>query len=344
MELQKALQALNNGQIDPIYVLQGPETYLINRFLKAIESQYLQEDANAMNYMSFDMEEDSLADVMVEANTISFFNQPRLILMRQPAFLTGSQKKNAIKQDDSFLLEYLDNPADDVVLVIVADYESLDGRKKIVKQLKKKATFVDTSVMAEPQVKDYMHRYVASEGVDMTREAMTLFLKRTNFQLTQSIREMDKLILYVGDEKRINQRDVDLLVTPSLDDNIFHLADHIMRQDSVAALRLYRELIAQKNQPIAILGLLQSNFRLYTQIIQLKKAGYDQGSMAETIGVHPYRIKMAGQSINPYSPNLLMVGYMKLIELDFDIKQGKVDQHLGIEWFILDFCSGRAAS
>ena len=82
MELQKALQALNNGKIDPIYVLQGPETYLINRFLTAIESQYLQEDANAMNYMSFDMEEDSLADVMVEANTISFFNEPRLILMR----------------------------------------------------------------------------------------------------------------------------------------------------------------------------------------------------------------------------------------------------------------------
>lgn len=344
MELQKAIQGLEQGKFDPIYVLQGPETYLINRFLTAIENHYLSDDANAMNYMSFDMEEDALSDVMVEANTISFFNEPRLILLRQPTFLTGSQKKNAVKQDDKSLLDYLDNPADDVVLVIVADYESLDGRKKIVKELKKKATFVDTSEMAEPQVKDYMQRYVASENVDITREAMGLFLKRTNYQLTQSIREMDKLILYVGSEKRISQRDVDLLVTPSLDDNIFHLTDHIMRQDVASALRLYRELVAQKNQPIAILGLLQSNFRLYSQIVQLKKAGYDQGSMAKTIGVHPFRVKMAIQAISPYAPDRLMLGYMKLIELDFDIKQGKVDQNLGIEWFMLDFCGGRAVS
>lgn len=344
MELQKAIQALEKKQFDPVYVLQGPETYLINRFLNAIEAQYLLEDANAMNYISFDMEEDSLSDVIVEANTISFFNEPRLIVLRQPAFLTGSQKKNSIKQDDKALIDYLDSPSEDVVLVIVADYDKLDGRKKVVKELKKKATFVDTSIMDEPKVKDYMQRYVVSEEVEITREAMGLFLKRTNYQLTQSIREMDKLILYVGDEKKITYHDVEVLVTPSLDDNIFHLTDYIMKQDITEALRLYRELIAQKNQPIAILGLLESNFRLYTQIIQLSQSGYDQGSIASTIGVHPYRIQMASQAIRPYSPDRLMVGYMKLIELDFDIKQGKVDQNLGIEWFMLDFCNGRAIS
>jgi DNA polymerase-3 subunit delta len=342
MELQKAIQALEHGQFDPIYVLQGPENYLIDRFLTTIQNRFLTDEVNSMNYVSFDLEEDYLTDAMIEANTISFFNEPRLIILRHPLFLTGKHKKGAIKQDDSSLLAYMDNPAEEVIVVIVADYESLDSRKKIVKELKKKATFVDTAFMAENQVKDFMQRYVKSEGVDITREAMGLFLERTHYQLTLSVREMDKLMLYVGEEKKITQHDVNVLVSPTIDDNIFHLTDYIMRQDAGAALAMYRELIAQKQQPIAILGLLQSNFRLYTQIVQLSTAGYDQGSIAKTIGGHPYRIKMAAQAMRAYAPERLMLGYMKLIELDFDIKQGRVDQNLGIEWFILDFCGKRA--
>ena len=71
-----------------------------------------------------------------------------------------------------------------------------------------------------------------------------------------------------------------------------------MRQDSAAALRLYRELIAQKNQPIAILGLLQSNFRLYTQIIQLKKAGYDHDQWLKPLAfIHTGLKWLANRSI-----------------------------------------------
>ncbi|MDK6234206.1 DNA polymerase III subunit delta [Aerococcus sanguinicola] len=338
MEIQKQLQKIKAGKWDPVYLLLGQENYLVDRFRETLVDSVLAGDVNAFNFVHFDLQEQALSDAMLEANTISFFQETRIIWLSHPSFLTGDKGKGAVKQDPDELLAYLDHPAEEVVLVIEAPYEKLDNRKKVVKQLKKAASLVDVGEMKPDQVARYVEGYISQLDQAMDRDAVKLFLERTNYKLSRTMDEMAKLQLFTADADRITAQDVRLLVEPSIDDDIFHLTDYLMRGQADPALSLYRQLIADKQSPIAILALLMSNFRLYCQINQFQRMGYDQGSMAKALSAHPYRIKMAGKQAAAYPGDRLIQAYLALVDLDFRIKTGRVDQNLGIEWFILRFC------
>ena len=75
-----------------------------------------------------------------EAQSLPFFGDQRLIFCGAAFFLTA-EKANVPEHDlDDFLL-YLKNPMDTAfVLVIFAEYDKLDERKKITKQLKKQGS------------------------------------------------------------------------------------------------------------------------------------------------------------------------------------------------------------
>lgn len=338
MDLQTAIQNIKQGKIAPVYFIQGQENYLIDRLEDTLVQDYLAGEKNDFNYISFDMEAVPIQDAIMEANTLSFFNEKRLIMVRQPYFLTATNKRTEIDHQTDTLLDYAMAPASDVVLVVVANYEKLDKRKKVVKKLQDHAQVVDATEMQEGQVKNYIQALIKDAHKEIAPQALAEFLKRTNYQLTQSVNELEKLLLFTGDNNTITKANVEKVVSPTLDDEVFHLTDYVITRKTEAALTLYRNLIAQKKQPIAMLALLESNFRLYTQIAQLQRLGYDQGSIAKSLKVHPYRVKITSRQMQAYPPARLMQGYMRLVELDDAIKTGKIDENLGMEWFILDFC------
>ncbi|MCI5774901.1 MAG: DNA polymerase III subunit delta [Aerococcus sp.] len=335
MDFRAAVEAIHQEKIAPIYLLLGTENYLIQSFRDTMITHIIgsSDDADDMNLMTFDLEETPLDDVMVEANTLSFFSGRRMIWAKNAAFLTGSQSKTNTEE----LLAYLDAPNPDVTLCFTAPYEKLDKRKKIVKRMLKDTTVVDVSPVKQNEIERYIKAYVANEAKQIAPQTMKLFLERTGYELSHAMHEIEKLCLYVGDGSEITAEDVRAVIPPSLDDNIFNLATYIIERKTSDAIRLYRTLVAERQQPIAILALLLSEFRLYTQINLLKKQGYGQNEMARTLQSHPYRIKMAMKKTARYETSQFMAAYQSLVRLDYRIKTGRVEPDFGIEQFILQF-------
>ncbi len=60
-------------------------------------------------------------------------------------------------------------------MVIFADVDKLDERKKITKQLKKAAVVIDVAPMKEADVRQYLQQSLANDGIEMSREAFDLF-------------------------------------------------------------------------------------------------------------------------------------------------------------------------
>lgn len=61
---------------------------------------------------------------------------------------------------------------DTAVLVIFAEYDKLDERKKITKQLKKAGIIIDVAPMKEADVRRYLQQTLTNDGIEMTREAL----------------------------------------------------------------------------------------------------------------------------------------------------------------------------
>ena len=87
-------------------------------------------------------------------------------------------------------------------------------------------------------------------------------------------------------------------------------------------------------EEIKLIVMLANQFRMILQVKLMVKNGYKERDMATIIKEHPYRVKLAMQS--NFKINELENYLIKLEELDYSIKSGKLDKSFGFEMFLLN--------
>lgn len=334
MNTQQALQEIRSQKFQSLYVVLGTEDFLQQQIREAFLAS-LNVDQDDLNFAQFDLEQDSLDMVLDEAQSTPFFGDYRLVFVDNPFFLTAEKKSNAPEHNIEGLLAYLQQPVDTSIVVFFASYEKLDERKKITKQLKKVATVIDVQPMKEADVRRYLQQTLDNDGLLMEREAFEMFIRLTDMRLSKAMQELEKLRLYAGEQKRISKQAVEQLVPKSLEHNVFDLTNYVLQGKTEAALRLYDDLHIQGEETIKINAILISQIRLLLQTAILMKVGYQQGNIAETLKVHPYRVKLAMQQARKLNQKELAHLYDELIENDYLIKSGRMDKEFLFQLFVL---------
>ncbi len=335
--IQQELAKIKKGQLAPIYLVQGTERYFTERIRHALFEHTLDAESKDLNFITFDMEEDTINDALYEAASLPFFGERKLVFIENPYFLTGQRVKNAPDHQLEELEEYLKEPAEFTVLVFYAPYEKLDRRKRLTKLIEKNAQLIN---VASPQANEgtrFIQELVHENGYQFEDGAFQLFNERTDGQLSAMMHELDKLFLYHLHSKKISKESIQQLVPKTLEQNVFELNTLVLNSQVDASIEVYQDLLTQKEEPIKIVALLISQFRLLLQVKILHSQGYPQGDIAKVLKVHPYRVKLALQSIRKYPKELLSEALNYLIEADFKMKTGQIEQELQVELFILRF-------
>ncbi|MEA4829256.1 MAG: DNA polymerase III subunit delta, partial [Enterococcus thailandicus] len=143
LSVQADLQKIRKEKLQPCYLVLGTEKFLQDQVREEILKKIQVDSKDDLNFLSFDMENASLDEVVAEAETLPFFGEQRLVFVENPYFLTGEKVNNGIEQNTDLLVDYLKAPLESTVLVFFAPYEKLDERKKVTKQLKKTAITID---------------------------------------------------------------------------------------------------------------------------------------------------------------------------------------------------------
>ena len=335
MDVQTAIQTLKQQEFKPIYLVLGTEDYLQRQIREEFLKKFKVDEEDDLNFMSFDMETTALEDVVAEAETLPFFGDYRLIFVETPYFLTGEKKSSSIEQNTDLLVEYLKNPVESTVLVFFANYEKLDERKKVTKQLKKAAEIIDVKPLSEQEVRRYIQKQIEQAGVRMDKDAFDLFLRLTDMELSKMMRELDKLLLFSNEEKSITTETVSSLVPKSLEHNIFDMTNYVLKGNADQALRLYDDLHLQGEETIKINAILLSQLRLLLQTKILMRIGYQQANIADTLKIHPYRVKLAMQQVRAFDEKTVVNLVDELVEMDYQIKSGQMDKEFLFQLFVL---------
>ncbi|MCA5012635.1 MULTISPECIES: DNA polymerase III subunit delta [unclassified Enterococcus] len=335
MNLQEALQQVRQQQFASVYLVQGTEGYLSELFKTELMNQLIKTEDDQFNFSSFDMEEVPLSVAIEEAETIPFFGDYRLVFIENPYFLTAERKTTGLDHDIDSLLKYLEEPSPTTILVFNASVEKLDERKKITKSLKKQATFIDVNPMGEREVRQYIEQTIQSEGYDIRPEAFDLLLQLTDLNLSKVMGELQKLFLFSSEDKVISLHAVKELVPKSLEHNVFDLTNEVLSGNGEKAIQLYEDLLLQGEETIKLNAILLNQIRLFLQTKILAKLGYQQANIADTLKIHPYRVKLALQQVRHFELERLEEIYDELVENDVKMKTGKMDKELLFELFIL---------
>ncbi len=109
------------------------------------------------------------------------------------------------------------------------------------------------------------------------------------------------------------------------------LVDSLMAGDLAKAIYIFHDLIKLKEEPIALIALLASQFRTILHVKLLKHKGYNQAKMAEVTKVHPFVIKLALKREAHFSEEELKHILFLAAETDADMKQGRMEKNLAFE-------------
>jgi DNA polymerase-3 subunit delta len=280
------------------------------------------------------MEETPLSVVLEDALMLSLFTDKKVIICHNCYFLTASTIKLDINHNIDDLINYIKLKNNDTIIIFVVDCENLDERKNIVKLLKKEANLFKANKLIDNELVDFIMNYLKEKGYKISRNDASYLKDRTNNNLDTVYQELNKLMLYKNDEKEIVEDDINELVSKTIDDNIFSLVNAVVDNDKPKIIEIYNELIRNNEEPVKIIVLIANQFRLIYQTKILYNQGYTEKDIADKLGVHPYRIKLAYQKGKLISEKKLLKYLGNLADLDFEIKSGKIDKYLGLELFL----------
>ncbi|WLR49905.1 DNA polymerase III subunit delta [Bacillus tianshenii] len=326
---------IKNGMFYPVYLFYGTENFLIEDTKQKLIQKTLSEEDRDFNLSFFDMAETPIQAAIEDAETLPFMGERRVVIVQNAYFLTAQKNDQKVEHDLKQLERYIEDPSSESIVMMIAPYEKLDERKKVVKAIKKRGGFVHAAPLTEKEIKQWLNQQAKERRVSIEPEAVALLLETVGPDLMMLSTEMDKLSLYAFDTGEITVKMVEMLASRSLEQNIFSLTDMVLKRDLQKAMRIFYDMLEQKEEPIKILALLTQQFRLLYQVKGLASRGYGQSQIASTLKVHPFRVKLAMQKANLFEMNELLRLMDELAEVDYRIKSGKLDKQLAVELFLM---------
>ena len=156
-------------------------------------------------------------------------------------------------------------------LILVTDH--VDRRKSLYKAINDIGVIIDFSVprtrrdAAEIETDEKgilfeaADRLLKSSGKTIHKDAFELLVNKTGFQVGIFLSELEKVIVSLKDKQRIDPADVEEIVGRTKEDSIFDLQRAVGRRDLKKALFYLRELLAQKEPPLALLQGVSTELR-----------------------------------------------------------------------------------
>lgn len=329
MNLQQLQQQIQNDALANFYVVIGDEPTLIQRARTAFKALIQPEDVD-MNLSQFDLATQGVDVLLNDAMSMPFFGGHRVILVDNPEFLTAKGKVS--DQEQKQLTQLLSQPVSENIVVFFINDLKVDKRKKLTKALLQAAEHIDLPALNEQQAKQAITQQLTQRSYHITPDAMQELLLRTNAQYSAMTNELPKLIAYAAKDKQITLIAVSALVPKTLTATVFDLVDAVMTRQVKKALTIYRDLLQSGEPALRINAVLTGQFRLLLQIAGM--TGTDQ-VIGQTLGVHPYRVKLAKNMLRQYHLPTLRAGYLGMVDIEIKLKSTTQAPDLLFERFIL---------
>lgn len=198
-------------------------------------------------------------------------------------------------------------------------------------------------------------------GKRLTPGATNLLKDRVGEAMRQLASELEKLALYVGDRKTIEERDVELLVAPLREEEFYELGNALGEGDAARALTLLQDELARGKAGLLIFGGLAAAMRrLAVDAARFAKIGGALGGrelsyndfqrvvlpayqelLAGEKGPNPYVTWLNYKKVRRHGVKRLLRALALCAEIDLQLKRG-FDPGLALGRLILAVCSREA--
>ena len=197
---------------------------------------------------------------------------------------------------DQALMEYMDDPAPGVCIVLRVRRAKPDRRHKLAARIAKGGGMVEAAAASPEQRSVYISEALRNTGKACDRVTLET-LCRLPGGLATCIREVEKLAAYAGDSDTIT---IDMLretLTPNVESDIFRMVDALGHRERASALRELWALFDKGESPFYVFSMTLRQFRIIFRAKAYLEEGIGRKKLGEAMGIHSYPAeKAAAQS------------------------------------------------
>lgn len=251
----EALKRIEAGDLAPVYLVLGDDEVQKAEVAAAFE-QAVDEDLRAFNVERLDGAEATLGQVVEAAATLPMMAPRRIVTVRRAErCLAPKRESRSAAADLAGFEEYLANPYPHACLVLVAS--GLDRRRRTTARLLEAATQVVGDELASvADAERWITRRASAAGRSIEPAAARFVARRAGPDLPRLRGEVDRLLLFVGDEPAIGLDDARMVAGPAAAHDDWAVARAIERGQTAAALRELALTMDSGAAPYMVLGQL----------------------------------------------------------------------------------------
>jgi DNA polymerase-3 subunit delta len=330
------------SDIYPVYLLYGPEDYLIEEEIQGMLNHTLSQKERGFNFHHFNGEEQSAREIVQTARTLPMFSKYRFVLI--------SEADRMNEENVEQLMEYIERPSLATCLVLYG--QTIGPWKRHRREVEKVGKVTEYPRLRGKALLSWTKSKMKEKGKMLSDEAAEYLVEIVGDHLHDLDSALEKVFLSVGERQAVEGSDIEEITSEVKVSTVFDLTDAIGRQSLEKALGILekamesRAVFFRKEEEGSRLGdpipvLLSMMAKQYWSMLVIKQMGShreDIGELARALGTSPWNIKKLMDQGKNFSEASLREGILKCHQADLAVKRSRGPKDLLMEKLVIDLC------
>jgi DNA polymerase III subunit delta len=345
----------NGGALRPGFVLLGDEAYLYERCRRIIVDTLIDPAMRDFALAEIDLAETSIFEALDRAQTPSLMAPFQVLFLRNIKTL---YTRGAKKDEFAALDAYGRSPNPQALLIFVADHLHLpsdlrrmemqdkDRYERIRETLGDWCGMVELVRVEEGDAMRWLVAEAEKRGSSLEVDAARELADALGADLMLMASELEKLLLYTGERRRITLGDVETMVLGAKQRSLYELTDAISAKDRPRALALLQGLLnASDGGEESAIGHLYMLARTFRQmLVILEKNVRDSRAIWQALWqgfrMPPFAAEDLIRQARRYKSRRDLTRALRLIaRADLELRSSPPDKRLVLERLVLALAS-----
>jgi len=342
------------GKLKPAYVFIGDEAFFRDRCRNALISQLVPQDLREFSLYDLDLWEVSVAEILDRAQTPSLMAPFQVFFVRGVKNLYG---RGSHKEEFEAIERYCKDPNPNAVLVFVADHISIpaDARKmemqdkdryeRIRETLGEYCTLIELARVDESDGMRWVIEEAQQQDVKIDQDAARELVDALGADMMLVSNELEKLILFAGERKKITLGDVETMVLAAKQRSLYELTDAISAKDRPRALEVLDAILSTSDGEEASIGHIYMLAKTFRQmLVILEKNVRDSRAIWQALWqgfrVPPFAAEDIIRQARRYKSRRELTRALKLIaRADMELRSNPPSKRLVLERLVIALAS-----
>ncbi len=262
------------------YVLVGDEAFFRKRCRDAVLQTLVPGDLRELSLYEFDLGQTPLSEVLDQAQTPSLMAPFQVFFVRGVKALYG---RGSHEEEFAAIRAYAENPNPDALILFIADHINIpadvrrmdmtdrDRYERIRETLGQFCGIVELARVEEGDAVKWVIESAVAQAVKVETDAARELVDALGGDMMLIANELEKLILYVGEKKRIALGDVETMVLAAKQRSLYELTDAISARDRTQALSVLQAILSSGEGEEAAIGHLYMLAKTFRQMLVISE-------------------------------------------------------------------------